>query len=106
MGPEWLTLAPQINFYWLLPISCIGFIITLFIRTNIRDRILPRQPGEIARMRVGTRLVLWKSPCTFQRLTRDEEDTLWNDYLVSQGFVLLVFTRFGTLSLILFFRSL
>jgi len=75
----------NINFYWLLPIACIGFIVTLFIRTNIRDRILPRQPGEVLRARFIGRLVLWKSPCTFERLTRDQEDTLWNDYLVSQG---------------------
>jgi MFS family permease len=80
--------APQIyniNFYWLLPLAIIGFFITLFIRTNIRDRILPRQPGEIARFRILGRLVFWKSPCTWERMTRDAEDQLWNDYLLSQG---------------------
>lgn len=74
----------NVNFYWLLPIACIGFIITLFIRTNIRDRILPKQPGEIARARFG-RLVMLKSGCQFHRLTQAEEDKLWNDYLLSQG---------------------
>ncbi|KAI9003409.1 major facilitator superfamily domain-containing protein [Hyaloraphidium curvatum] len=75
----------NINFYWLLPIAIIGFLVTLLIRTNIRDRILPRQPGEIARIRVGRSLTFWKSPCTFERLSRDAEDKLWNDYLMSQG---------------------
>ena len=45
------------NFLWILPILVIGFFVTIFLRTNIQDRLLPRQENELLRIRVFGRLV-------------------------------------------------
>lgn len=45
------------NFLWILPIQVIGFFVTTFLRTNIQDRLLPRQKDEILRIRIFGHLV-------------------------------------------------
>lgn len=45
------------NFMWILPIIGVAVFITAFLRTNIEDRLLPRQPGELLRLRVFGHLV-------------------------------------------------
>ncbi|KXS12151.1 MFS general substrate transporter, partial [Gonapodya prolifera JEL478] len=43
------------NLHWILPVDCVGLAVTLLIRSNIRDRVMPRERGEFARFRVRAR---------------------------------------------------
>ncbi|KAG0001445.1 hypothetical protein BGZ79_004635 [Entomortierella chlamydospora] len=45
------------NWRRILGVACVGFVSLLFVGTNIQDRLLPRDKGEIARIRVFGRLV-------------------------------------------------
>ncbi|KAJ3333158.1 hypothetical protein HDU93_008690 [Gonapodya sp. JEL0774] len=74
----------NVNFYWILPIICIGFINTIFIRTNIRDRLLPRFPGEIIRVRYGKLRLLTTSG--IRTIDKEEEDRIWAEFLSSHGY--------------------
>jgi hypothetical protein len=38
------------NFYAICAVICIGFFVALLIRTSMRDRMTPRQPGELLRV--------------------------------------------------------
>ncbi|KXS14103.1 MFS general substrate transporter [Gonapodya prolifera JEL478] len=73
--------APNIynlNFYWLLPVICVGFLVTIFIPTNIRDRILPKFPNELIRVRLGGRMRLVTTK-GFRTVSQEDEDRLWNE---------------------------
>eukprot|EP00122_Pirum_gemmata_P021683 Pgem_evm1s20185 len=57
----------NINFYWMCAIVCIGFFACLFIRTKLRDRILPAIPGQVFRFRL-------------QSVSKNKDDTEWEAY--------------------------
>ncbi|OQV13624.1 hypothetical protein BV898_12167 [Hypsibius exemplaris] len=71
----------EVNFRWILGPIVLGFFITLFIPTNVRDVKLPRVPGELFRLRLINdrlfRFTKWRGHI----LTREEEETEWQAYL-------------------------
>uniref|UniRef100_A0A6B2L0A3 Major facilitator superfamily (MFS) profile domain-containing protein n=1 Tax=Arcella intermedia TaxID=1963864 RepID=A0A6B2L0A3_9EUKA len=71
----------NVNFIWILVIVCIGFIICLFVRTNIRDRFLPRSEGEIVRIRTPRGRMMKLVGCKWVKVTQEEEDRLWVAFL-------------------------
>ncbi|KAG0227958.1 hypothetical protein BGW41_003582 [Actinomortierella wolfii] len=46
-----------INLYWILGCVCIGLVVTVFVRTGVRDRLLPNIPGELFHIRVFGRIL-------------------------------------------------
>lgn len=65
----------DVNFYTICGMICIGFFTNLFIKTSMRDRMLPRQPGEILRMPFFGR------PLVFGYKSRAMQNQEWADYL-------------------------
>ncbi|KAG0364581.1 hypothetical protein BGZ54_007362 [Gamsiella multidivaricata] len=49
----------SVNLNWILGVACVGFVFLLFVGTNVHDRLLPKEEGEWARMRVFGRLVMF-----------------------------------------------
>ncbi|KXS20258.1 MFS general substrate transporter [Gonapodya prolifera JEL478] len=83
-------ISPKIynaNLRWILPVICVGFVVTLFIRTNIRDRIMPRSEGEFGRMRIsgffskifGTLVLL--TTRGIRVVSQSQEDKAWVAFL-------------------------
>ncbi|KAF9954011.1 hypothetical protein BGZ70_010688 [Mortierella alpina] len=72
------------NLYWILAVACLGFLFVLFVRTSIRDRLLPAAPGEFTRVRFFGHLIRVGSSGV-KVLTKDEEDAEWSAYVNSRA---------------------
>ncbi|KAF9556804.1 hypothetical protein EC968_007934 [Mortierella alpina] len=72
------------NLYWILAVACLGFFLVLFVRTSIRDRLLPAAPGEFTRIRFFGRLIRIGSSGV-KVLTKEEEDAEWSAYVNSRA---------------------
>ncbi|KAF9200520.1 hypothetical protein BGZ49_009222 [Haplosporangium sp. Z 27] len=70
------------NLYWLLGIAALGFIIVFFIRTTIRDRLLPPTAGEFTRIRFFGRIIRVGS-FGFQIVGKEQEEAEWAAYVDS-----------------------
>lgn len=72
------------NFYWLCACAAIGFVVLLFVRSNVRDRLLPRVSGEVTRLRLFGRMLriqkngIFKFEITYLR--REEEEKEWGSF--------------------------
>ncbi|KAI8928827.1 major facilitator superfamily domain-containing protein [Entophlyctis helioformis] len=65
----------NLNFKWILGLIIIGFVISIFIDTNLRDRRMPYVEGEVLRIRfVNGRMI------RFFKTGREKE---WQSYLAS-----------------------
>ncbi|KAI9002126.1 major facilitator superfamily domain-containing protein [Hyaloraphidium curvatum] len=71
----------RINFIWITPIIVLGFLVTIFLRTNIQDRLLPRQPKEILRVRAFGRLFFLEKGCRIRLVSKEEETKLFREFL-------------------------
>ena len=68
------------NFYWILVIVCISFVFACLVPANLRDRRLPKVPGERFRFRFGRRLVRCIG-FKFVVVSKEQEDQEWTAYL-------------------------
>ncbi|KAF8929402.1 oxalate/formate antiporter [Dissophora ornata] len=68
------------NFYWILSMTTLGFIFVLFVRTSIRDRLLPAIPGEFTRVRFFGRLFRVGS-FGFKSVSKEDEEAEWTNYV-------------------------
>ncbi|KAF9981510.1 hypothetical protein BGZ65_003854 [Modicella reniformis] len=72
------------NLYWILSVATVGFFFVIFVRTSIRDRLLPAAPGEFARIRLFGRLFRVGS-FGFEAVSKDAEESEWNHYVDSRS---------------------
>ncbi|KAG0233619.1 major facilitator superfamily domain-containing protein [Mortierella sp. GBAus27b] len=72
------------NLYWLLGVCSIGFFLIMFVRTTIRDRLLPAVPGEFTRVRLFGRLIRVGS-FGVEAVLKDTEDSEWAAYVDSRS---------------------
>ncbi|KAG0299716.1 hypothetical protein BGZ98_009817 [Dissophora globulifera] len=71
------------NLYWILGVACLGLLIVLFIRTSIRDRLLPSVPGEFLRIRLFGNLYRLGS-FGFKAVSKADEEAEWDNYVDSR----------------------
>ncbi|KXS19454.1 MFS general substrate transporter [Gonapodya prolifera JEL478] len=73
------------NLHWILPVDCVGLAVTLLIRSNIRDRVMPRERGEFARFRLfGTPIIF--TIYGFRIISQDRENRMWIQFLEQNGY--------------------
>ncbi|GJJ76536.1 MFS transporter, OFA family, oxalate/formate antiporter [Entomortierella parvispora] len=72
-----------INLRWLVGIAAFGLLVVLFVRTTIRDRLLPSVPGEFTRIRFFGRLIRIG---TFgvKFVSKQQEQDEWDRYVDSR----------------------
>ncbi|KAF8931137.1 oxalate/formate antiporter [Dissophora ornata] len=68
------------NLQWILAVTCVGFVFLLFIGTNVHDRLLPKERGEWARIRLFGRLMKIGS-FGFRWMTKETEESEWEAYM-------------------------
>ncbi|KAG0317932.1 hypothetical protein BGZ97_004647 [Linnemannia gamsii] len=72
------------NFYWLCACAATGFVVLLFVRSTVKDRLLPRVGGEVTRMRVFGRILRFEKTGTFRfkfnYLKPEEEEKEWTSF--------------------------
>ncbi|KAF9583316.1 hypothetical protein BGW38_009757 [Lunasporangiospora selenospora] len=73
-----------INLYWLLGIAAFSFLVLLFIRVTVRDRLLPRVAGEFTRMRLFGKLIRIGS-FGIKTVSKEQEDAEWAAYVQSRS---------------------
>ncbi|KAJ3310658.1 hypothetical protein HDU76_003316, partial [Blyttiomyces sp. JEL0837] len=68
------------NFHWILAFVCVGAVLASLVPSNLRDRRLPKAPGETFRFRLGSRLVrvIGLRPVF---ISKGQEDQEWAAYL-------------------------
>ncbi|KAF9579908.1 hypothetical protein BGW38_003643, partial [Lunasporangiospora selenospora] len=83
----YLPSSPEVynsNFYWLCACAAMGFVVLLFVRSTVRDRLLPRVGGEVTRLRVFGRILRFEKTGTFRFKLRylrpDEEEKEWASF--------------------------
>ncbi|KAI1313919.1 hypothetical protein EDD11_002382 [Mortierella claussenii] len=71
------------NLYWILAVACVGFVFLLFVGTHVHDRLLPKDKGEFARIRIFSRLVKLG---TFgaRILSSETEESEWAEFVDSR----------------------
>ncbi|KAJ1958231.1 hypothetical protein IWQ62_004932 [Dispira parvispora] len=71
-----------INLWWILAIAIAGFFCAIFVRTTLRDRLLPAVPGQILRLRVFGRVlrVTKDNGLRVRLLSKQQELMEWNQF--------------------------
>ncbi|KAF9133263.1 hypothetical protein BGW39_010181 [Mortierella sp. 14UC] len=74
----------NMNFYWLCACAAFGFMVLLFVRSTVKDRLLPRVGGEVTRMRIFGRILRFEKTGTFKfqlkYLKPEEEEKEWTSF--------------------------
>ncbi|OWA54359.1 hypothetical protein BV898_18764 [Hypsibius exemplaris] len=79
--PNDVSMWYNLDFRWILAPVLFSFLLSLFIPANLRDRKLPRAPGETFRYRfINGRLIRFTG-CKMHMLTAAEEEAEWQTYL-------------------------
>ncbi|KAF9926738.1 hypothetical protein FBU30_003732 [Linnemannia zychae] len=72
------------NFYWLCACAAFGFMVLLFVRSTVKDRLLPRVGGEVTRLRVFGRILRFEKTGAFKfklkYLKPEEEEKEWTSF--------------------------
>ncbi|KAF9198359.1 hypothetical protein BGZ49_000839 [Haplosporangium sp. Z 27] len=68
------------NLRWILGVACVGFVFLLFVGTNIHDRLLPKDKGEITRIRIFGRLIRLGT-FGFRMMSKETEEAEWQAYM-------------------------
>ncbi|RKP33402.1 major facilitator superfamily domain-containing protein, partial [Dimargaris cristalligena] len=78
------TLMYTANIWWIFGIVCFGFLLVLFIRSLIRDRLFPAVPGQLFRLRLFGRTIrlVKTNGLSVEVLSREQEDNEWEEYLM------------------------
>ncbi|KAF9343383.1 hypothetical protein BGX26_005829 [Mortierella sp. AD094] len=72
------------NLYWILGVAALGFIFIMFVRTSIRDRLMPPAAGEFTRIRFFGRLVRFGS-FGVKVVGKEQEEAEWAAYVDSRS---------------------
>nr|KAJ3421867.1 hypothetical protein HK105_002004 [Polyrhizophydium stewartii] len=76
----------NLNFRWILALVVFGFLIGIFVQTNIRDRRLPYAPGEVPHIRfVNGRMLRFYNNFSVKMPSAQEEEDEWVEYLRTTG---------------------
>ncbi|KAL2915777.1 hypothetical protein HK105_204724 [Polyrhizophydium stewartii] len=76
----------DLNFRWILGLVLMGFVLCIFIHTNLRDRRMPHVEGEVLRIRfINGRMIRFYRTGKMHMLSKHEEDSEWSDYLRTLG---------------------
>ncbi|ORX90969.1 MFS general substrate transporter [Basidiobolus meristosporus CBS 931.73] len=72
-----------VNVYWILIFVVIGFFAGVFVRTTMKDRLLPPVPGQIFRMRLFGKTVrlVNRDGLRVETMTHEQEEVEWNQFL-------------------------
>ncbi|KAG0043918.1 hypothetical protein BGZ83_010917 [Gryganskiella cystojenkinii] len=77
------TFIYTVNLHWILAGVALGFLVTLFVRTGIRDRLLPSIPGEFFHSRIFGRILRFGTfGCIW--VTQAKEQQEWDAYVVQR----------------------
>ncbi|KAG0048523.1 hypothetical protein BGZ83_006540 [Gryganskiella cystojenkinii] len=74
----------EINLRWLVAIAAFGLFVVLFVRTTIRDRLMPAVPGEFTRIRFFGHLIRVGS-FGVKFVSKEEEQRDWDQYVDSRA---------------------
>ncbi|KAK3813378.1 MAG: oxalate/formate antiporter [Benniella sp.] len=66
----------SVNLHWILGVACVRFLFLLFVGTHVHDRLLPKEKGEIARIRLFGRL-LKIGTFGLRWMTKETEESEW-----------------------------
>ncbi|KAJ3030172.1 hypothetical protein HDV00_009084 [Rhizophlyctis rosea] len=69
-----------LDFRWILAFTTLGFLIAIFIPTNLRDRKLPKSEGERLRFRAPNGRLIKMINGKFVTISKEEEDADWEKY--------------------------
>lgn len=72
-----------INMHWILAAVVLGLFVTLFVRTGIRDRLLPSVPGEFFHSRFFGRILRF-GRFGLKWATKEQEEMEWTAYVVQR----------------------
>ncbi|KAJ6636676.1 putative MFS-type transporter YhjX [Pseudolycoriella hygida] len=75
-----------VNSYWILSFIIIGLLSAIFVRTSLKDRLLPPVHGEWFKFRIFSNMIRIKKVSTFpqvQVLSSEQYDEEWEKYLQS-----------------------
>jgi len=73
----------NINLHWILAGVAFGFLVTLFVRTGIRDRLLPSVPGEFFHSRIFGRILRF-GKFGARWVSQEQEQQEWAAYVVQR----------------------
>ncbi|KAG0234824.1 hypothetical protein BGX31_004440 [Mortierella sp. GBA43] len=73
----------SVNMRWILASIVLGFCITLFVRTGIRDRLLPNVQGELFHIRIFGRITRF-GRFGVRCMSTEEEQEAWTMYLMQR----------------------
>ncbi|KAI1297424.1 hypothetical protein EDD11_007138 [Mortierella claussenii] len=72
-----------VNLHWILAGLVVGLFVTLFIRTGVRDRLLPNVSGEFFHIRIFGRIMRF-GRFGMRWMTLEEEQQAWAAYVVQR----------------------
>ncbi|KAJ1985524.1 hypothetical protein H4R33_003979 [Dimargaris cristalligena] len=72
-----------INFWWILAITILGWCFSIFVRTTLRDRLLPPVEGQIFRIRIFGQLIrlVKDDRLRLQFVKKVQEDAEWDRFV-------------------------
>ncbi|KAF9351008.1 hypothetical protein BGX26_010881 [Mortierella sp. AD094] len=72
-----------VNLHWLLAGVLVGLFVTVFVRSGIRDRLLPNSSGEFFHSRIFGRIMQF-GRFGIHWMTKEEEQQAWAAYVVKR----------------------
>ncbi|KAL2911452.1 hypothetical protein HK105_209064 [Polyrhizophydium stewartii] len=76
----------DLNFRWILGLVLMGFVLCIFIHTNLRDRRMPHVEGEVLRIRfINGRMIRFYRTGKVVMLSKADEDREWAEHLRTLG---------------------
>ncbi|KAF9395121.1 hypothetical protein CPC16_009260 [Podila verticillata] len=77
------TFIYTINLHWILAGTLLGLSVTLFVRTGIRDRLLPAVPGEFFHSRMFGRILQF-GRFGVRWVSKEQEQEAWAAYVLQR----------------------
>ncbi|KAG0340102.1 hypothetical protein BG004_006551 [Podila humilis] len=77
------TFVYTVNMHWILAGTLVGLFVTLFVRTGIRDRLLPPVHGEFFHSRIFGRILRF-GRFGLRWVTKEQEQEEWAAYVVQR----------------------
>ncbi|KAG0028714.1 hypothetical protein BGZ81_004480 [Podila clonocystis] len=77
------TFIYTVNLHWILAGTLVGLFVTLFVRTGIRDRLLPAVPGEFFHSRIFGRILRFGRFGT-RWVSKEQEQEEWAAYVLQR----------------------
>ncbi|KAI8598635.1 oxalate/formate antiporter [Dissophora ornata] len=72
-----------VNLNWILAGVIVGLFVMLFVRTGVRDRLLPNMSGEFFHIRIFGRILRF-GRFGVRRMSQEEEQQAWAAYVVQR----------------------